>query len=108
MNANEVCPGMLADNAFADVSCPDADPNATLFEYWLWFLYQNDMYASCCTEGKVTFYYCMEKSKCSTDFSRMRDSKLRIIYAWYDSKRNLFGCGLSIQAYTVPIQDKVK
>ena len=35
MNANEVCPGMLADNANADASYPDADPNATLFEYWL-------------------------------------------------------------------------
>ena len=35
MNANEVCQGMLADNAYADVSCPDADPNATLFEYRL-------------------------------------------------------------------------
>ena len=35
MNANEVCQGMLADNAYADASYPDADPNATLFEYWL-------------------------------------------------------------------------
>ena len=28
MNANEVWPGMLADNAYADASYPDADPDA--------------------------------------------------------------------------------
>ena len=43
MNANEE---MLAGYADTDASYPDADPDATEFEYrlcwyWCWFMYQN-------------------------------------------------------------------
>ena len=49
MNATEVCPWMLmneemlAGNADVDAGYPDADPDATYFEYrlfWYWYMYK--------------------------------------------------------------------
>ena len=44
MNANEVCPWKLMLAGYADAGYPDADHDATYFEYrlcWYWFMYHN-------------------------------------------------------------------